>query len=167
MIEVMDYLGDKYQLDLMLVANRSDWFYFKKLKKMIKKRKNVRLVSPVPFDRIIPQLNGYDIGFFLLPPTNTSLKYALPNKFFEFIQARVAVVVGPSPEMARIVKKYNLGLVTQDFIPKNVAAEIRSLSSEAIFNYKKQTDLAAFRFSFENESRKLLEIINKQSEVSV
>jgi hypothetical protein len=31
---------------------------------------------------------------------------ALPNKFFEFIQARLAVAIWPSPEMSKITKTF-------------------------------------------------------------
>jgi hypothetical protein len=38
--------------------------------------------------------------------------------FVEFIQARLAVAVDPSPEMARLVQRYGCGVVAPDFPPK-------------------------------------------------
>ena len=51
--------------------------------------------------------NDYDVGLYLLPPTNFNQRYALPNKFFEFIQGRLAIAIGPSPEMAKLVERSN------------------------------------------------------------
>lgn len=160
MIEMMNYLDDSYHLDLMLVSIRSNYFYMKKLKKLVKGKKNVSIISPVSFENIIPTLNKYDIGINLNPPTNISLEYTLPNKFFEFIQARLAIAIGPSTEMANIVNKYDIGIVADDFSPQNLAAKIRIVSKDKIMYFKNQSDSIAYKYSYNNEGLKLLEIIN-------
>ena len=161
MIKMMDYLGSSYQLDLMLVSSRSSILYMKKLERMANKRENVKIINPVPYDKIVPTLNKYDIGLFLLPPTNFSLENALPNKFFEFIQARLAIAIGPSPEMAEIVKKYDIGIVSDNFAPKNLAMKIKSLNREQIFSYKLKSNQIAKNFTYESEGTKLINIINR------
>ena len=45
-------------------------------------------------------MNACDVGVFCMPPINVNARYALPNKFFDFVQARLAVAVGPAEEMA-------------------------------------------------------------------
>jgi hypothetical protein len=161
MIKMMDYLDDSYHLDLMLVSNRSDYFYMQKLKRLVNKKKNVSIIPPISFGNIIPTLNKYDIGLDLLPATkNSSLKYGLPNKFFEFIQARLAIAIGPSPEMAKIVKEYDLGIISDDFTPQNLAEKILSLSNDKIMYFKNQSNLIADKLSFNNEGLKILDIIN-------
>jgi hypothetical protein len=57
-----------------------------------------------------------------------NLKYILPNKFFEFIQARLAVAIGPSVEMKRLVKEWDCGIVAANFEAKSMAAEINRLT---------------------------------------
>ena len=54
---------------------------------------------------IVDTIAEYDIGLFILSPINFNYYHALPNKLFEFIQARLAIAVSPSPEMARIVHR--------------------------------------------------------------
>jgi hypothetical protein len=99
---------------------------------------NINFIEPVNINDIPKHTNQYDIGVFLLPPTNFNYTYALPNKFFEFIQARLAIAIGPSPEMAAVVKTYDLGAVSEDFTAESLAKKIKDLSVEKIMYYKKQ-----------------------------
>ncbi len=118
---------------------------------MIGTKKNVRLIPPVGSDDIIPYISQYDIGIYLLEPNNFNNKHALPNKFFEFIQGRLAIAIGPSPEMAKIVTDYDLGLISKDFDAKNLAETVNSFTTDKIIYYKEKSNLASKEFnSFEN-----------------
>ena len=48
--------------------------------------------------------NQYDVGVFLLPASFPNQVHVLPNKLFDYIQARLAVAIGPSHEMAEVVR---------------------------------------------------------------
>ena len=160
MIETMDYVDSRFRLDLMLVATfHQD--YFQKLQAMVKERKNVRILPPVPFEEIIPFSFSYDIGFYILKPANFNHLYALPNKFFEFIQARLAIAIGPSPEMARLVQEYNLGIIAKDFSAKEMAKSLNSLTKEQILQYKENANQAAKILNAEREGEKLLRILEE------
>lgn len=141
MIEMMDYLDDRFTLDLMLVDNGSG--YLESLQKMAANNNKIKFRPPVDMKKISAEINNYDIGVFLLPPVNFNYKYALPNKFFEFIQARLAIAIGPSDEMARLTRKYSLGIISDDFSPKNMAKELSQLTSKDIYRMKEAANLAA------------------------
>ena len=160
MIETMDYVDSRFHLDLMLVPNHQHE-YFDKLQAMTQTRKNVRILPPVPFEEIIPFTSQYDIGIFLCPPTTFNLANCLPNKFFEFIQARLMVAIGPSPEMARLVKQYDLGIIAKDFSPQEMAKSLNSLSKEQILQYKENVNKAAEILNAEKEGEKLLKILEE------
>ena len=160
MIETMDYVDSRFTLDLMLVATfHQD--YFQKLQAMVEGRKNVRILPPVLFEEIIPFSSSYDIGFFLVPPTTYNLQMCLPNKFFEFIQARLAIAIGPSPEMARLTKQYNLGIISKNFTPKSMAESLNSLTKEQILQYKENANQAAKILNAEREGEKLFRILEE------
>jgi hypothetical protein len=149
MIEMMDFVDERFELDLMLVFRKEE--YKKELEQLIGTKKNVRLIPPVSTDEIVPFISKYDIGIYLLEPNNFNNKHALPNKFFEFIQGRLAIAIGPSPEMAKILTDFDLGLVSKDFDAKNLAETINSFNSDKIIYYKEKADLASKEFnSFEN-----------------
>ena len=160
MIETMDYVDPRFHLDLMLVPNHQHE-YFDKLQAMAEQRKNVRIIPPVSFEEIIPFTSQYDIGIFLCPPTTFNLANCLPNKFFEFIQARLMVAIGPSPEMARLVKQYNLGIIAKDFSPQEMAKSLNTLTKEQILQYKENANKTAKILNAEKEGEKLLKILEE------
>ena len=69
----------------------------------------IRILPPVKSDDVVYTINQYDIGVFLIPPVNFNYANTLPNKLFDFIQARLGIAIGPTPEMASIVDRYGNG----------------------------------------------------------
>jgi hypothetical protein len=141
MIEMMHHLDHRHTLDLMLVD--TDPRYMIRLRDLAAADSRIRFRSPAPMEDIAETINKYDIGVFLLPPVNFNYRMALPNKFFEFIQARLAVAIGPSPEMARLATKCGFGIVARSFKPQELAACISALSAEDIEHLKHQADQAS------------------------
>ena len=160
MIEIMDYLGEHISLDLMLVPPaRPHRAYWRKIAAMAKKRARVRIIPPVPMKKIIEFTSRYDIGLFICPPTTFNLKYALPNKFFEYIQARLAVAIGPSIEMRKVVEKYHCGIVSNDFTPRSLADELSEIGHDELLSYKKQSNNAALDLNATKNSIKIHRIV--------
>ena len=157
MIELMDYVDERFLLDLMLVEIKDK--YSQKIASMVQRRKNVRIVPPVAMQEIVPVINKYDIGLFLCPPTNFNLKYTLPNKLFEFIQARLAVAIGPSIEMKKIVEEYDCGEISADFEPRSLAKKLNELTADKILYYKKRSHYAAKSLNADVNGQKVRRII--------
>lgn len=172
MIEMMDYLDERFSLDLMLVRSKSA--YYNQLMEMSKSRKNVRFIEPVETSEIIQFTSRYDIGVYILEPTNFNNHFALPNKLFEFIQARLAIAIGPSPEMAKIVKQYNLGIVADDFSPKTFAKILNEITPEKMTEFKLNAEKASKilnanqnQMLFQLEIDKLIQHKIESSEMSI
>ncbi len=159
MIEVAKYLGQGYQVDFMLTL--ADKIYYRHIQKLAAAVSNVRIIEPVEFNSIVPFINQYDIGLYILPPTNFNNSVALPNKLFEFLQARLCIAIGPSFEMSRYVEEYNLGIVSNDFSPESLAVKIKSLSREDIYQYKLNAHKVAKELSAEQYNDLLLQAIQK------
>jgi hypothetical protein len=157
MIEMMDHLDERFSLDFMIIG--TDARYVQALARSASSNPRIRFRSPVPLQEIPRSLNGYDIGLFLLPPTNFNYAHALPNKFFEFIQARLAVAIGPSPEMARYVRNYACGIVSRDFTPQRLAGALNELKAGDIYRMKMNAHRAAKDLSFETSEKVLLDTV--------
>jgi hypothetical protein len=150
MIEVMDLLDQRFELDFMLVPG--DRSYIARLEALARRNPRIRMLSPVPMDQIAPFTNRYDIGIYILAPTSFNTEHALPNKFFEFIQARLAVAIGPSPEMRALAHRYDCGVVAQDFSPRSLAAELSKLTPERLTVLKANAHRAAADLCFEKSA---------------
>jgi len=161
MIEAFNYVKSNFHLYLMLRVSKSNSFYYAKLKKMASKNKNIHFLEPVTYDRLVTYSNNFDLGIQFHPPVNLNIKYGLGNKFFEFIQSRLGIIIGPSEEMVRYVRKYKLGIITKDFSPISLADSINNLSVKDIEFFKQQSHRYAYELSAEKDREKFLNIINK------
>ena len=163
MIAVAEELGEGYVLDLILMlpeyASESTVQYFEALKDKVKNIENVSILAPLPNDQIVPFINTYDIGLFLLEPINFNYTFALPNKLFDFVQARLAIAIGPSIEMATYVNQLKLGAVSQNFEPQALAEAIRSLTSSSINEIKQNVHEQAYALSEEQNREKFTALI--------
>jgi hypothetical protein len=159
MIEMMRHLDARFRLTLMLVPAPGQDDYLARLKQSARAEPRIDFREPVPMRDIARTANAYDIGVFLLPPVNFNYRQALPNKFFEFIQARLAIAIGPSPEMAKLVDAHDLGIVGDDFKPRTLAAQLNALITADIQRYKANVAEVARQFSAETTKAKLLELV--------
>ncbi len=107
--------------------------------------------DPVSQLVLIETLNEYDMGIHILQPVSTNNVMALPNKFFDYVQARLGIIVGPSIEMARIVREHGIGVVTEDFDPVSIAAAIDALTPEVVDGFKQAAMRAADPLSSERQ----------------
>jgi hypothetical protein len=161
MIEMMRHLDARFRLTLMLVPAPGQGEYLTRLQQSAKAKPRITFREPVPMRDIARTANAYDIGVFLLPPVNFNYRHALPNKFFEFIQGRLAIAIGPSPEMAKLVEAHDLGIVAHDFAPRTLAARLNALSGADVQRYKTNVAAVARQFSAETTRTKLRELVGR------
>lgn len=163
MIEMVALLDDRFSMDMMLItppiANRKTKAYLDQLKDLASRTGRVRILPPVKSSEIIGVINQYDIGVFIIPPINFNYAHTLPNKLFDFIQARLAIAIGPTPEMAEIVNKYEIGVVAEDFTPASLAEKLNALTEADLHNFKERTERAALELNAEANKKLVLELV--------
>lgn len=165
MMEMINYLDDQFTLDLMLItpaiANKATRGYLDYLKSLITDPQRVRILPPLKSHEIVDFIHHYDVGVFLIPPINFNYENTLPNKLFDFIQARLAIAIGPTPEMARLIHHHDLGVVSTEFTAESLANSIKNLTAEKILHYKSQSHLAAKELCAEKNEEILNDLVRK------
>lgn len=154
MIDAVKSLDQRFTLDFMLAD--SDLIYMNELRQRAQGDERIRFLPPVPMPDICKTLNAYDVGVYVLPPLNFNQEYALPNKFFEFVQARLAVAVGPSPEMARIATDRKLGVVATGFDAPALARALATLDPAQVQQFKAASDMAARELNYSSGAQFIL-----------
>ncbi len=164
LIELMHKLDSRFHLNLYLVDyNKS---YLSHLKYLSKDLDNITFKEPVKTELISKEINKYDIGIYMLNDDSFNMKYALPNKFFEFIQARLAIAIWPSPEMAKIIENNKLGWVTTSRDIQNMASLLNHLSEQDIFEAKLRSHDSSRAYSSDisfSQIKSIASIITKNS----
>jgi hypothetical protein len=116
----------------------------------------VRLAAPVAMTALVREAAAFDIGFFALPGSSRHNRYALPNKFFEYVMAGLALCVTDLPEMGRLIRQYDLGIVLHKVDPCAIAMAINGLDRARIDAYKRNALTAARELCWERESEHLV-----------
>ncbi len=116
----------------------------------------VQLAPPVPMTALVREAAAFDIGFFALPGSSRHNEFALPNKFFEYLMAGLALCVTDLPEMGRLIRQYDLGVTLAKVEPLAIAAAINGLDRARIDAYKKNALRAARELCWERESGHLV-----------
>jgi glycosyltransferase involved in cell wall biosynthesis len=107
--------------------------------------------------KLTPQAH---LGLSIEEDLGLNYRYALPNKLFDYIQAKVPVLVTNLPEMAAIVRKYKIGEVTDSLEPKllaNIFSEMLTDKNRRRI-WEQNLELAAGELIWENEKKILQEI---------
>lgn len=111
----------------------------------------VTVHEPVPYDELNATLRDYDLGIVVIPPVNFNYLWGLPNKLFDYVQARLGVIVGPSPEMEALVQETGNGAVTSGYAAADIAQTLDSLSPALVDGWKAESDRHAHELSAETQ----------------
>lgn len=140
-IDAASRLGSRFTLDLYLMGDRNG--YLGSLIKRAAPMPNVRVHDPVPPSALPETLNAGDLGVYLLPVKSLNHELMLPNKFFDFVQARVGVVMSPARETSALIREYQLGPQLSGHSIDELVSVLGALSSEEIRTFKQKAHEAA------------------------
>jgi len=135
----------------------------KKLKEQVQSlelQDRVTFIDRVPPDRLTAFTIQADLGISLEEDLGLNYRFALPNKVFDYIQARVPVLVSDLPEVRALVERYQVGMVCRTSDPGDLGA----LFTEILFDEEKRSvwksnlEAAAQELCWEKEEARLIEI---------
>ena len=157
MIDAMEFL-DNTKLHIVGDGDITEELKERIIKKGVADK--VELMGRIPFDELPSITNKADLGIALEENIGLNYYYALPNKLFDYIQARIPVLVSPFPEMQKIVNKYEIGTVYDHKTPEALAQKITEVFKlkNRYNKWKENTSKAAEELCWENEKNILKEI---------
>jgi len=112
-------------------------------------------VSP---DVLLDYTCSADIGIHMAQDNCLSYRYALPNKILEYIMAELPLLVTDLPEMATIVKKYNIGIIIKGNTSNDLKEAIKSILNKNLTKIKENTKQAKLIYNWEQQEINLLHI---------
>jgi glycosyltransferase involved in cell wall biosynthesis len=106
-----------------------------------------------------------DLGISVEKEVGVNYMNCLPNKFLDYIQAGVPVLVTPFPEMKQIVDQYGIGEFIGSHDPLHLAERFgQMLGNEAgMAAYRANLEKAAAELCWENEASVLADLIRQIS----
>lgn len=154
MIEALAYADAPFTLDFILLP--VDESYIEELKDIATRLVpgRVKFHPPMPKSEILLRVAEYDIGIYIMAPISYNNHVALPNRFFDFIAAGLAVCVGPSPAMKELVEQYGVGIVAPTFEAPDIGASLNRLTAEQIDAMKQASRKAVEHLNAQTENQK-------------
>lgn len=132
------------------------------VKEIIKQERledKIRVLPKMPFEDLMQYTANVDLGLSVDKPLHLNYTLSLPNKLFDYIQAGVPLLTSNLPELARVQKKHNIGLMLENHEPKHIADKI----TEALFSpereiWKENLAVAAQEYHWEKEQEVIQEL---------
>ena len=102
-----------------------------------------------------------NMGISLEEDMGLSYRMSLPNKLFDYIQARIPVLCSDLPEMSKLVRTYGIGQVLETRSPEALAKKaIHLLQNKKLQKeLKAKLEEASLSLCWENEKEKLIDIV--------
>jgi len=154
MIKAMSLIEDA---KLWVVGNGDVISDLKKLVQELELEDRVVFFGRIRIDELWEYTAKAHIGMSLEEDLGLNYRYSLPNKLFDYIQARVPVIVSDLPEMGRLVEKYQIGEILRNRTPESLANLIEGIRSngEQMKEINQKLELAARELCWQREEEKL------------
>jgi len=92
----------------------------------------VHFLGRISRDKLFNYTKKATLGMVLEEPLGLSFQYSLPNKLFDYIHAEIPIIAGNLPEITRIVKKYKVGVLVDNYQPQTIAEAVNNLLNNQI-----------------------------------
>ncbi len=155
-IEVFNQLGHEFVLVFLGFGD-----LVPEVQEAAKRNNRIFYHEAVSSDILIDYSSSADFGLCFINNICKSYFYSLPNKFFEYIHARIPIIVNPMYELKTITTMYNLGLVSADESLDSIKSVIREIASLERSKFNNGLDLAAKKFCWEEQEKIIFEIYRK------
>ena len=158
--------GIQETLDAFVNVNRNDmalvFMGYGSMEEQIKSyatdNNNIFFMPSVPPEVVVSYTVSADVGLTFIENSSLSYYYSLPNKFFEYIHADLAIISWPLFEIKKIIEKENIGLITDEFSTESIEKALRTLNKVQIEEYRNNVINLKNQFNWSVQEQRLLDV---------
>lgn len=117
---------DNFQLDLIGFGGK---VYLDNINKLIKDYDitNVRILEPIDDADAVREFQKYQIGLAFYPNVNLNNWFCAPNKIWQYIHARLAILTTANPPILKEVDKYGFGVCIKSINEVNLSEALEKI----------------------------------------
>lgn len=117
----------------------------------------VRFTDRMPWHELMRYTKSADAGLTLDRDTNLNYRFSLPNKLFDYISAGIPVIAGDLPEVSKIIREYDCGIIMPEVTPDEIVKAVTRLrdNPEALNKLRQNAVIASGFLNWETESEKV------------
>ncbi|MBI4649503.1 MAG: glycosyltransferase [Bacteroidia bacterium] len=157
LIKAMQYIDNA---ELHIIGDGDIAIKLKELASQLSLTEKVIFKGRLPFEALPELTRKAWIGISIEETVGLNYYYSLPNKLFDYIQAKVPVLTSGHPEMRSIVEGENIGMIIENHEPQHIASKLKIMLTDSSLQeiWKKNLETASKKYCWENEKVKLFEI---------
>lgn len=157
LVEAMQYVNNAH---LFIIGGGDVFEELKKLTTALNLTGKITIKGKMPKSELLLYTRNADIGISIDKDTNLNYHYSLPNKFFDYTQANIAVLATHLPEIENLINTYNVGCFIDNHEPKHIAEKINyMITSGLLEQWKKNTVKLNQENNWDLEKQNLVKII--------
>lgn len=156
-VQMMKYLPDSFHL--YFIGRGTILHKLKKIVTDLRLQNKVMFIDVLPYNQMMEYTRKSFLGLiFEKIDVSDEHKFALPNKFFDYMKAGIPVLSSKAVEIKAIVDEYKVGDFIDSFEPHKIAEKVLEISTNTeMYNiWKQNTAIVANEFCWENEEVKLI-----------
>jgi len=150
LVEAFAPLAQHAELVIMGYGPLETW-----VREQAERHPNVHFHPAVAPDRLLDYTAGADFGLSVIEPTSVSYDYCMPNKLFEYVMARIPVLVSPTIEQRKFVETLGVGEVAMAVTAEGVRDAALRLMRHGAAHYHAALERARSEFCWEQQERRL------------
>lgn len=157
LVEAMQFVEKAH---LYIIGGGDVFDTLKILVKQLNLGHKITIKEKMPKSELQHYTYNSDIGISIDKDTNLNYHFSLPNKFFDYTQAGLAVLASRLPEIEKLVETYNVGCFINHHEPQHIANTINDMiESGNIPQWKSNCRQLNQENNWENEKQKLTQVI--------
>lgn len=160
MIEAMKYIENA---QLWIIGNGPLKNTFENLCKELRLDHKIYFlgeISPEQLKLITPKA---ELGISLEEDGGLSYRYALPNKIFDYVHAKIPVLGTYLPEIKNMINENQIGEVITNHSAIEISEKIKLLLSRGKKHYENNLEKTSIKYNWEAQESTLLNIFNQAS----
>ncbi len=166
----MDYVDDP-DISVVIMGPVTNMAFARKLEKLvasIENRKRVYVLPPQSPSLVVRYAMSAYAGILAIKPKTMNQRFALPNKLFDYIMARLPIIASPLPNVQKFVDELGIGIVLTDVSAPQIAQAMLRLSEDKDLyaRVKANVDEVAEWYSWEHQEAKMVNLFQRLLPVS-
>lgn len=158
-IKTLQYIENAH---LIIIGKGEFQEKLKELSKNLSVDNRTHFLGEIPYPQLLNYTAGGNIGLALIEPISLSYKLALPNKLFEYFQAKIPVIATRLPAIDRIFQEFRIGELVKPEISPGSLAKVIKATYEHRDSFVEEIERASKIFVWEIQTPIIEQIIRRQ-----
>lgn len=155
--ELISAIGLVEKVSLIVAGSGDAVNRMKSIAAGMERGNRIKFVPPVSRQILLKYTLMADAGISLDKDTDINYRFSLPNKIFDYIAAGIPVISSDLPEVSRIIRGYDCGVIVSSVSPEKIAAAVSELAEDPELHARLRNNAlkASDDLNWEKESEKV------------